>query len=118
MESYDKSALKIHTSSTDKIGSKLLYEYIVYKAKEKGIAGVTVYRGIMGYGLSSKHISSSRYWELTEKLPVLIEMIDETDSLKEFYKFLEPDLLNTRKGILVTLEPVKIILHKPGKQIL
>lgn len=114
METTDSSVLKLYTSSTDKIGGKLLYEYIVYKAKEKGISGVTVYRGIMGYGLSSRNISTSRYWELTEKLPVLIEMIDNTEVVNDFYRLIEPDLMNLKKGILVTLEPVKVILQKPG----
>src|SRR5512133_566147 len=114
MEATDKSVLKIYTSSTDKLGNKLLYEYIVYLAKEKGIAGVTVYRGVMGYGLSSGHISTSKYWELTEKLPIMIEIIDETDILEEFFKLLEPALLKASKGILITLEPVRILLHKSG----
>lgn len=114
METTDSSVLKFYTSSTDKIGGRLLYEYIVYKAKEKGISGVTVYRGIMGYGLSSRNISTSRYWELTEKLPVLIEMIDNTEVLNDFYRLIEPDLMNLKKGILVTLEPVKVILQKQG----
>lgn len=115
MEAPDNSVLKIYTSSTDKVGSRLLYEHIVYTAKEKGISGVTVYRGIMGYGLSSRNISSSKYWELTEKLPVLIEMIDKTSKLTDLYRFIEPDLMSLKKGILVTLEPVKVLLQKTGK---
>src|SRR5512138_398711 len=114
METKDQSALKIHISSTDKMGSKLLYEYIVHQAKNKGIAGVTVYRGIMGYGSSSSHISTSRYWELTEKLPVLIEMIDETSKLEDFCRFLEPLLEKTKKGVLITIEPVRVIFQKSG----
>ncbi|HEX2396366.1 MAG TPA: DUF190 domain-containing protein [Bacteroidales bacterium] len=115
MEARDSSVLKIYTSSTDKIGSRLLYEHVVHKAKEKGVSGVTVYRGIMGYGLSSRNVSSSRYWELTEKLPVLIEMIDYTAVLYDFYRLIEADLMNLKKGILVTLEPVKVILQKTGR---
>lgn len=65
------SILKIFASSTDKIGTKLFYEYVVHAAKDFGVSGVTVYRGIMGYGRSSR-ISSSKFWELTEKLPVVI----------------------------------------------
>jgi len=116
MESADKSVLKIYTSSTDKMGGKLLYEYLVYKAKEKGISGVTVYRGIMGYGMSSAHISSTRYWELTEKLPVLIEMIDNTRTLEDFCNLIQPELDHVKKGILITMEPVNIILQKSGIQ--
>ena len=108
------SRLKIKASSTDKIGSKLLYQYLVEKAKDKGISGATVFRGIMGYGTSSK-IHSSRFWELTEKLPVIIELVDETDKLKEFYRGIEHELKEMPKGCLVTLEATEILLQKKGK---
>lgn len=108
------SRLKIKASTTDKIGSKLLYQYLVEKAKDKGISGATVFRGIMGYGTSSK-IHSSRFWELTEKLPVVIELVDETDKLEEFYKEIEDELMQMSKGCLVTLEATEILLQKKGK---
>ena len=108
------SRLKIKASTTDRVGSKLLYQYLVEQAKEKGISGATVFRGIMGYGSSSR-IHSSRFWELTEKLPVIVELVDETQKLKEFYKDIEAELLSMPKGCLVTLEPVSILLQKKGK---
>jgi PII-like signaling protein len=114
--SSNQSALKIHISSTDKLGTHLLYEHIVHEAKNKGIAGVTVFRGIMGYGASSSHISTSRYWELTEKLPVLIEIIDDTAILEDFCKYLEPILEKTKKGVLVTMEPVRVIINRAGEK--
>ena len=108
------SRLKIKASSTDKIGTKLLYQYLVEKAKEKGISGATVFRGIMGYGTSSK-IHSSRFWELTEKLPVVIELIDKTEMLEAFYEGIKQDLYNMPKGCLVTMEPIQVLLQKKGK---
>jgi PII-like signaling protein len=114
MESADYSVLKIYASSTDKLGTKLLYEHIVYLAKDKRISGVTVYRGIMGYGKSSSHVSTSRYWELTEKLPIMIELVDTTEILKQFYHLIESELHKARKGCLVTLEPVKVLLQRSG----
>lgn len=108
------SILKIYASNTDRIGSELLYEHVVYLAKEKGISGVTVYRGIMGYGLSSTHISTTRFWELTEKLPVMIEIIDTTEKLEDFYALIEADLKEMPKGCLVSIEPVDIKLQKKG----
>jgi len=113
MENKKCSILKIYASTTDRIGSKLLYEYIVHKAKDNGLSGVTVYRGIMGFGMSSK-ISSSKFWELTEKLPVTIEILDETAKVEDFYSLLEPELLNMRKGCLVILEPITIKMLKSG----
>jgi PII-like signaling protein len=114
MENKNYSVLKFYASTTDSVGVKLFYEHIVYLAKEIGIAGVTVYRGVMGYGLSSSHISSTKFWEFTEKLPVVIEMIDETQKLEEFYKLVEPELESMQKGCLVYMLPVQIKLLKKG----
>jgi len=116
MNTTENSILKIYASSTDKLGFDLLYEHLVVLAKEKGIAGVTVYRGIMGFGLSSTRISSSRFWELTEKLPVVIEMIDRTGVLEAFYKSVEDDLKSIPKGCLVTMHPLEIRLQKTGNK--
>lgn len=113
MKSSGNAILKIYASSTDRIDSKLLYEHIVNMAKDNGISGVTVYRGIMGYGKSSK-ISSSKFWELTEKLPVMIEIIDTSEALEKFYNLIEPDLHTMPKGCLVTIDPVTVKLQKQG----
>jgi PII-like signaling protein len=116
MDTTRNSILKIYASSTDQKGFELLYEHLVILAKEKGITGVTVYRGIMGYGLSSPRISSSKFWELTEKLPVVIEMIDKTEVLDAFYKLIENELVSSAKGCLVTIQPIEIKLQKTGNK--
>jgi uncharacterized protein len=113
MKKNDHSVLKIYASSTDHIGSKMLYEFIVSAARDFGIIGATVYRGIMGYG-STSQIHSSKFWELTEKLPVTIEIIDETSKIEAFFQFIEPTLMAMPKGCLATLEPVIIRLLKQG----
>ncbi|MDD3078259.1 MAG: DUF190 domain-containing protein [Paludibacter sp.] len=111
----DNSVLKIYISSTDKTENELLYEYIVQEARKTGITGATAYRGIMGYGPSSKHIHTSKFWELTEKLPIVIELVDETEKLKSFYKNLENLFNKLPKGCLVTLQPTEVLLHKQGQ---
>lgn len=113
METNEHSVMKIYLSNTDKIGFELLYESLVMRAKRFGISGVTVYRGIMGYGTSSK-IDSTRFWELTEKLPVVVEMIDETRMIDIFYKSIENDLDKLGKGCLVTKCPITVKFHKTG----
>ena len=116
MKPEENSVLKIYASTTDKVAHKLLYEHIVLKAREYGISGVTVYRGIMGYGSSSsKDISTSKFWELTEKLPVMIEIIDTTESIMRFYDLIKDDLDSMKKGCLVTIEPVRILMNKSGR---
>lgn len=113
MESAD-SILKIYLSSTDRMKFDLMYEYLVQQAKKFGMSGVTVYRGIMGYGKSSHHINASRFWELTEKLPVIIEIVDTTEKINQFYLIAEEILSKLPKGYLVTIQPVEIKIYKSG----
>lgn len=108
------SMLKIYASSTDKAGDNLLYETVVTMARDAGISGCTVYRGIMGYGTSS-HITMSKFWEITEKLPVIIEIVDTTDKIDEFFSRLEPVLQSMAKGCLAIKLPAEIVLKKTGK---
>ncbi len=68
-----------------------LYEVIVYAAKRYGMAGATVLKGVMGYGASSS-ISSMKFFELSEKLPMIIEIVDTADKIDEFTEILLPYL--------------------------
>jgi len=107
--------LRIYISSTDRIAGQLVYEKIVYMAKEKNLAGATVLRGVLGYGASSV-IHSSKFWELTEKLPMVIEIVDEKKKIDKFYRQIEPMLKNMSKGCMVTIDPVNVKLYKAGNK--
>ena len=65
--------------------------------------------------MSSNTVTYTRFWELTEKLPVMIEIIDKTEKLEEFYSMVESNLKEMPKGCLVTLESVEIKLQKSGR---
>lgn len=112
--SNEFSLLRIFVSSTDIVDHQPLYEVITIKAKQEGLAGSTVLRGFMGFGASSK-IHTSKFWELTEKLPVIIEIVDETNKLKQFYNSIKPLLESVPKGIMVTIEKTEVLMHKSGK---
>jgi PII-like signaling protein len=114
--SQTHSILRIYASTTDKVGMRPMYEHIVYLAREKGIAGVTVLRGVMGYGTSSARVHSSKFWELTEKLPVVIEMVDTTEKLEAFYEEIEQSLLEMKKGCMVVMLPVALKLMRSGRR--
>ena len=107
--------LRIYVSSTDKVENRPIYESIVYKAKESGLSGATVFRGVMGYGASSV-IHSSKLWELTEKLPLIVELVDETAKIASFVESIGKLLDKMPKGCLVTMEKVKVMYHKSGKK--
>jgi uncharacterized protein len=107
--------MRIFISSTDKYKDRLLYEHIVFKAKESGLAGATVLKGILGYGASSV-IHSYKFWEVTEKLPTVIEIIDEEEKMLAFYGTIKHVLETMRYGCLVTTEKANIMMYKLGKK--
>ncbi len=106
--------MRIFISSTDKAGHDVLYEYIVFKAKDAGLAGATVLKGMLGFGASSV-IHSYKLWEVNEKLPVVIEIVDEEKKVMDFYESIRHTLESVRYGCLVTAEKVNVLLYKSGK---
>lgn len=107
--------LKIFVSSTDKFKHKPLYEVIIFAAKRFDLAGATVIKGAMGYGSSSK-IYSQKFWEISEKIPIIIEIVDEADKIDKFVKVILPYLEKTDKGCIVTLQDSNIIMSKKGNK--
>ena len=106
-------ALRIYIGSTDQINQVPLYEHIVFQAKKKDIAGATVVKGIMGFGASSV-IHSYKFWEVSDKVPLMVELVDEKDKISSFYEIIRPQLESMRYGCLVTMEEVNVLLYKSG----
>lgn len=107
--------LCIFISSTDKAGTAVLYEDIVFKAQKAGLAGATVLKGMLGFGASSI-IHSYKFWEVTEKIPTLIQIVDEEEKIMAFYETIRPTLESMRYGCLVTTQQVNVLLYKPGQK--
>jgi hypothetical protein len=105
--------LRIFISSTDKFKHEPLYQVIVYAAKRYGLSGASVLRGVMGYGSSSR-VYSQTYWEISDKVPLVVEIIDETEKIEKFTETILPFFDNINKGCLITVEDAKIILQKQG----
>jgi PII-like signaling protein len=116
MELNDEARLlRIFISSTDKFKHAPLYEVVVFAAKRYGLAGATVLKGFMGFGASSV-VYSQKLWEITEKLPLVIEIVDEAAKIDGFVETILPYFEKIPKGGLITLEKVNIVLHKSGPQ--
>lgn len=106
--------LKVYVSSTDRINHVLLYEIIAKKAKDFGIAGATAARAMLGYGPSSV-LRDTRFFELVEKYPVIMEMVDTPEKIDQFLeKELLPFLENQPKGCMVYTFDVDVHLAKKG----
>ena len=105
----DGMRLRIFVGELDKHDGKPLYEWIVLHARERGLAGATVLRGVMGFGAQSR-IHTAKILRLSEDLPVVIELVDERTKIETFLAELD-DLLGAG---LATLEPVEIV--RSGKK--
>ena len=86
---------------------------IIYAARRYGLSGATVFKGIMGYGASSE-IHSNKLWEISEKLPLVVEIIDESDKIDSFIESIKPYFEMIGKGHLIVVEETKVKIHKTG----
>ena len=102
--------LRIFIGETDKIGSETVYEKIVLEARKAGLAGATVYRGIMGFGRNSI-IHTAKVLRLSEDLPLVIEIVDEEKKIADFVPVVESIFEEADAGGLVTMEKAEIIKY-------
>ncbi|MBF6595017.1 MAG: DUF190 domain-containing protein [Thermaceae bacterium] len=101
--------LRIFIGESDKWQGRPLAEAIVLEAKKAGLAGVTVFKGFMGFGAHSR-IHSAKILQLSEDLPVLLEVVDTEEKIRAFLPTLEGMV---GEG-LVTLEKVEVIRYQAG----
>lgn len=102
--------LRIYVDEDIKFHGQLLYRAIVEKVLELKMAGATVFKGVEGFG-SSAHIHSAHILEITENLPVLIEVVDTPKQVQKALKAIEP-MLPTH--CLVTVQDVQVLhYHAP-----
>jgi PII-like signaling protein len=98
--------LRILIGDGDRFDGKPLYEAIVLKAREHGLAGATVLRGPMGFGHSSQ-VHTAKILRLSENLPVVVEIIDTKEQIDSFLPMLDEMMT----GGLVSLEEVRILRY-------
>ena len=98
--------LRIYIGESDCLHHKPLYETIVLKAREMGLAGATVLRGAMGFGASS-HLHTAKILRLSMDLPVLIEIVESPEKIAAFLPYVE----DVVKEGLVTIEEIRIVKY-------
>ncbi len=99
--------LRIFIGEMDTHDGGPLYEQIVLKARELGLAGATVIRGIMGFGAHSR-VHTSKILRLSEDMPVVIEIVDTEERLGRLLPFLDEVV----KEGLITMEKVKVMKYR------
>jgi PII-like signaling protein len=107
----DATLLRIFLGESDRWQHQPLYEAIVLKARELHLAGATVLRGPMGFGAASR-IHTAKILRLSMDLPMVIEIVDTEEKVKTILPFLDEMM----GGGLVTLEKIKVIHYREGKE--
>jgi len=101
--------LRVFVGESDRYEGKSLYEWLVLEAREAGLAGATVLRGIEGYGAHSR-LHTAKILRLSEDLPIVVEIVDTLEKIEAFLPVVDRAV---REG-LATLERVKIRLYRGG----
>ncbi len=106
--------LRIFIGEADRSGHRPLSEAIVLRARELGLAGATVLRGIEGYGADSRIIHSGRILRLSQDLPVVIEIIDTEEAIQRFIPEVDAMIEGAGCGAMITMERAEIIRYTHG----
>lgn len=88
-----------------------LHEALLELFRERGFAGCTVLRGISGFGASAK-VHTAHLLDLSLDLPIVIEVVEATEKIEAILPLLDEMI----GGGMVTLEPVRVILYRPGER--
>lgn len=101
--------VRIFIGESDRWKGQPLYEAIILKAREMGIAGATMLRGLMGYGANSR-IHTAKILRLSEDLPIVVEIVDSPEKISGFLPVIEEMVGDG----LVTLENVRVLQYRSG----
>lgn len=106
--------VRVFLGEADKVHHTPLHEAIVRAAREAGLAGATVWRGMLGYGAASR-IRSAKLLDVSSDLPIVLEMVDREDRITAFLPKLHELIDAAGCGGLATMEKVQVIryLHSP-----
>jgi|ERR1041385_1352123 PII-like signaling protein len=102
--------LRVFIGESDRWQHQPLYEAIVLKARELGLAGATVLRGPMGFGANS-HLHTAKILRLSMDLPMIIEIVDTEEKIS----LLLPHLDDMVQEGLVTLEDVRVLKYRANQ---
>ena len=102
--------LRIFIGESDRWEGRPLYEAIVRKAREEGLAGATVLRGLAGFGAHSR-IHTASVLRLSQDLPIIIEIVDSPERIQRIL----PALDRMVDEGMITLEKATIVSYRHGR---
>ena len=106
----ERTLMRIHIGESDKWEGKPLYQAMIELFRREGFSGVTVLRGVGGYGSASRY-HTDKILRLSQDLPIVIEVVEYAERIEAML----PRLDEMIGGGLITLEKVHVILYRSGK---
>lgn len=101
--------IRVFVSESARYKGKPVYEAIVRKAKELGLSGATVVRGVLGFGADSE-IHNAKVLRLSEDLPLVVELIDTEENMRKIMPFIDEVI----EDGLITSEPMRFVQKQKG----
>lgn len=106
----ERTLMRIHIGESDRWHGKPLHHALVELFRRENLSGVTVLRGVGGYGSSSIY-HTERILRLSQDLPIVVEVVESSDRIETIL----PALDQMIAGGLVTLEKVRVILYRSSR---
>ncbi len=106
----ERTLMRIHIGESDRWEGKPLYQAIVEMFRKEGFSGVTVLRGVGGYGSASRY-HTEKILRLSQDLPIVVEAVEYSERIERIL----PRLDQMVGGGLITLEKVRVILYRSHK---
>jgi len=107
----ERTLMRIHIGESDKWHGKPLHEAIVELLRKENFCGVTVLRGVGGFGGSSIY-HTDKLLRLSQDLPIVLEVIETQERIEAIL----PRLDEMVDGGLITLERVRVILYRAARK--
>jgi PII-like signaling protein len=105
--------LRIFIGENDKYQRQPLYEWIVRRARESGLAGATVFRGLEGFGAHSR-VHTAKVLRLSSNLPIVIEIVDTSEKIEQFMPIIDDAI---QEGLAI-LEKATIRFYRARRQMM
>ena len=104
--------MRLYTDEKAKDDSGPLYNAIIERARQAKIAGATVIRGVVGFGVDG-HVQRASILDLSGNLPLVLELVDDEQTLRDFFR----SLAGLRDIGLVTMQIVEVLHYDGGEPI-